>query len=110
MKDLPEPPGPALLSRPVVSVSQLIKAAELDPSRRQGQGTPGCTTSVERFENALAVLGFLNRTWVDGSYGTATIDAVKKFQANINDTPDGVPGILELKSISARSGTFTAQR
>ena len=108
-KAVNEPPGSALLDRPGVSVAQLIKAAKLDPDREQGKGTPGCTASVERFENALAVLGFLNRKWVDGSYGTATFAAVKGFQESINDTPDGVPGILELRSIAARSGTFIAE-
>lgn len=101
-------PAPAAPDRPLVSVADLVAAAKLDTDLPQGKGTPGSTASVERFENALAVLGLLNRKWVDGSYGFETIAAVKHFQASIGDRADGVPGILELKSIATRSGTFTA--
>ncbi|MGO4604303.1 peptidoglycan-binding domain-containing protein [Terrabacter sp. 2YAF2] len=94
--------------RPRVSLAETKRAAALDPSRSQGEGISGSTDSVETFENALALLGLLNRKYVDGSYGTATLAAVERFQRNIGDDADGVPGPLELKSLAIRSGAFEA--
>jgi peptidoglycan hydrolase-like protein with peptidoglycan-binding domain len=91
-----------------VSLARLKEAAKLDPGRPNGEGTPRCEASVRTFENALAVAGFLNRAYVDGSYGTKTIEAVKNFQRNIGDADvDGIPGPLQLASLAARSGAFT---
>jgi peptidoglycan hydrolase-like protein with peptidoglycan-binding domain len=92
-----------------VSLAQILKAAKLDPAREQGVGTPGCETSVKTFEHSLALLGYLNRKYVDGSYGSKTFEAVRRFQENIGDAElDGVPGPLQLASLADRSGAFLA--
>lgn len=92
-----------------VSLAQLKRAAALDPPRPDGETTPGASQSVLVFERALSMLGYLDERWVDGSYGTETLAAMKRFQIDVGHHDlDGIPGPIELQLIAERSGLFRA--
>jgi len=81
----------------------LQKAARSDPARPQGGMTPGATHSVYLVERALVKEGLLNDKYsYDCSYGTATINAYKKWQKSIGSTKkycDGIPGEKDLTKL-----------
>lgn len=94
-------------SLPTVSVSHVVEAAETDPDLRQGGTTH--KAEVLLVEKALAKLGFLSGTWVDGSYGTKTLQAYASLQRHLGyegDDADGTPGSSSLTWLGHRSGLF----
>lgn len=86
-----------------VSLSYLQLAATYDPARPQGETTPEAVDSVKIVEAALAEEGLLNDTYAyDGSYGTETIKAYKKWQESIGSAErycDGIPGEKDLTKL-----------
>ncbi|AKB13106.1 SpoIID/LytB domain protein [Methanosarcina thermophila] len=92
----------------VVSLSVLRKAAANDPARPQGEITPDADDDVKIVEEALAKEGLLSSKYAyDGSYGTATIKAYKKWQESIGSAPrycDGIPGKKDLTKLGKKYG------
>lgn len=99
----------AATSLTIVSLGLLKKAAALDPPRPTGAITKGAKESVLLFEQALSSLGYLEQSYVDGSYGTKTLTAMKAYQKYVghNDL-DGIPGPVELKMIAGATDLFAA--
>jgi hypothetical protein len=65
---------------------------------------PGDTgTEVKVLQRALASLGFSSGT-VDGQYGPATVDAVKRFQRSAHLTADGILGPATLHALQTALG------
>jgi len=92
-----------------VSLSLLQQAAKADPGRPQGGTTPEAIDSVNTVEAALVQAGFLadNSYAKDGSYGTATIKAYKKWQKSIGSAEmysDGIPGKIDLTKLGTKYG------
>ncbi|AKB53996.1 cell surface protein [Methanosarcina barkeri MS] len=92
----------------IVSLSYLQVAAETDPARSQGKTTPGATDSVKIVEAALVEEGYLDDTYAhDGAYGSATINAYKKWQESLGSPAkycDGVPGKTDLTKLGNKYG------
>lgn len=92
-----------------VSLYYLQLAATSDPARPQGGTTPGAVGSVKIVEAALVKAGFLadNSYAKDGSYGTATIKAYKKWQKSLGSAEkycDGIPGKKDLTKLGNKYG------
>ena len=91
-----------------VSLSLLQQAAKADPGRSQGGTTLGAADSVKIVEAALVKAGFLSGTYAkDGSYGTATIKAYKKWQKSIGSKEiycDGIQGKIDLTKLGEKYG------
>ncbi|RXA20962.1 hypothetical protein EQO05_04430 [Methanosarcina sp. MSH10X1] len=92
----------------VVSLSALQQAAKLDPARAQGGTTPGAADDVKIVEVALAEEGLLSSKYAyDGSYGTTTIKAYKKWQESLGSAArycDGIPGQKDLTKLGQKYG------
>lgn len=93
----------------VVSLSALQRAAANDPYGPQGATTPGAVDSVKIVEAALVKAKFLadNSYAKDGSYGTATIKAYKKWQKSLGSAEkycDGIPGKKDLTKLGNKYG------
>lgn len=104
----PKPPVTDPPALPTVSLSHAIAAARRDPGLPQGGATH--RADVKLIEQALAKLGYLDASWVDGSYGTKTLDAVRKVQRHLGYTSsadvDGVVGNHSLTWLGQKSGLF----
>ncbi len=91
-----------------VSLSLLQQAAKSDPGRPQGGTTLGAADSVKIVEAALNKEGLLSNTYAnDGSYGTATIKAYKKWQESLGSPAkycDGIPGKKDLTKLGKKYG------
>lgn len=93
----------------VVSLPALQKAAVNDPYGPQGATTPGAVESVKIVEAALVKAGYLtdNSYAKDGSYGTATTKAYKKWQKSLGSSErycDGIPGKKDLTKLGNKYG------
>lgn len=86
-------------SFPTVDLSDLVAAAEMDPARRTGGTTAGAAADVVRFERALAARGYLNPAYVDGSYGTKTIEAMHRYQRDHGMAGRGMPTTASVRSV-----------
>lgn len=94
-------------SPPTVSLARVVAAARRDPSAKQG--TALHRSDVLLVEQALAQLGWLNRAWVDGSFGTRTITAYRLLQKHLGYAgvdADGIPGDRSLTWLGARTRLF----
>lgn len=92
----------------VVDLSHVAAAAHTDPGASQGHVT--YKGDVLPVEQALAKLNFLNKAYVDGSYGTLTLDAYRRLQGSLGYTgadADGIPGFTSLTKLGHASGLFT---
>ncbi|MGW1762750.1 N-acetylmuramoyl-L-alanine amidase [Streptomyces sp. NPDC002073] len=97
---LGEKPTPP--SRPSVSLARLQSAARQDPTKA---GAPVSYPGVRIVENALEHEGLLDRTRVDGHFGTATRTAYSAWQRRRGHTgaaADGIPGIETLTALGTR--------
>lgn len=105
---LPKPPAPKppVVAKPTVTLTHLISAAKTDPKAKQGHTTyPG---DVKIVESALLKLGYLPKAYAsDGSYGTTTVAAYKKWQEHLGykgADADGIPGSASLKALGTKYG------
>lgn len=90
--------GPVAL--PTVNMEAVVKAAQIDPRRPDTSLTPGARASVLRVERALRDLGLLAATYVDGHFGTKTIEAYAAYQRSLGYTgidASGLPGPTSLR-------------
>jgi peptidoglycan hydrolase-like protein with peptidoglycan-binding domain len=92
----------AATTLPDVNMEAAVKAAQIDPRRADDTLTPGAKASVLLVEQALAAKHFLDAQWVDGYFGTKTIDAYAAFQASLGYTgldANGLPGKTSLTTL-----------
>ncbi|MER7485263.1 N-acetylmuramoyl-L-alanine amidase [Streptomyces sp. NPDC126497] len=91
-------------TRPVVDLSLLVEAALTDPA---APGTPVTYSGVIHVERALAAEGLLAEGYVDGHYGTTTVDAYAAWQRRLGYSgadADGIPGTSSLRALGDRHG------
>jgi N-acetylmuramoyl-L-alanine amidase len=89
----------------VVDLADLQEAARLDPPAAQGHTTHKKAVLV--VERALEAEGLLPSERVDGSFGTVTIGAYKRFQESLGfsgSAADGVPGAVSLTKLGREHG------
>ena len=101
----PKPtPAPAL---PTVSLKRLRAAALGDPDR---PGTPVTYKGTATVEAALVDRGLLEKPYLDGHFGTATVRAYAKWQRSKEggsyrgDHADGIPGRDSLRRLGLQAG------
>ena len=86
-----------------VSVGDAKKAARLDPPKNGRGVTPGCGTDVRLIEEALLSKKLLAKKYVDGHYGSQTIDAYRTWQRRLGfagSDADGIPGKVSLQRLA----------
>ncbi len=99
--------GPIPLAE--VSKSRVVAAARQDPGAAEGATT--YADDVYTVEQALCAEGLLDRQWVDGSFGTRTIDAYSALQSRYGysgQQADGIPGINSLTRLGQAHGFTVA--
>ncbi|MFE3144753.1 N-acetylmuramoyl-L-alanine amidase [Streptomyces scopuliridis] len=106
----PAPSKPTTPTKPVVSLAHVVAAARKDPKAAQGKTTYKAEVLI--VEKALVAEGLLASKWADGSYGTLTVAAYRKWQNRRGyftaDTADGIPGKATLTALGAKHG-FTVK-
>lgn len=105
------PAGPP--AKPKVSLAHVVYAARHDPAAAQGHTSHKAEVLI--VEKALKAEGLLAAQWVDGSFGSKTIDAYARWQRSpagggyVGSDADGIPGAGSLRRLAARHGfTVTA--
>jgi peptidoglycan hydrolase-like protein with peptidoglycan-binding domain len=96
---------------PEVNMEAVVKAAQIDPRRADTALTPGAKASVLLVEKALDAKNLLAPSYVDGHFGTKTVDAYAAFQRKLGYTgldASGLPGRTSLRKLGA--GRFTVTR
>lgn len=97
---------PPVQPNPVVDLSNVIAAARRDPKLRQGGTTHAADVRI--VEAALRAEGLLSALYAaDGSYGTTTVVAYRKWQGRCGYTgsaADGIPGKASLTKLGAKHG------
>lgn len=100
-------------TKPKVSLAHIVAAARKDPAAAQGHTT--YKAEVLTVERALKAEGLLSSAYVDGSFGSKTIDAYARWQRSpagggyVGAAADGIPGSASLKRLGAKHGfTVTA--
>jgi hypothetical protein len=95
--------GTAKVPRQVtVHVRNIQASAEHDPAAPAGSALHPHEVGV--VEKALAAEGLLDDRFLDGSWGTKTVAAWRKWQRRIGNDPSGHPGADGLKRLGARHG------
>ena len=95
---------------PVANMEAVLKAAQIDPRRPDTTITPGSKDSVLLVEQALSAKGLLAGEYVDGHFGTKTIDAYAAYQRSLGYTgldASGLPGQTSLKTLGAQRFTVS---
>ncbi|OLT46368.1 peptidoglycan-binding protein [Saccharomonospora sp. CUA-673] len=95
-----------------VNMEKVVKAAMWDPYKPNSSITPGAGDSVKRVEKALADKGMLAGKYVDGHFGTSTVEAYAKYQRSLGHSgldASGLPGKGSLTKLGA-SGGFDVTR
>ncbi|GHJ01623.1 hypothetical protein TPA0906_34880 [Streptomyces olivaceus] len=104
----PTTPAPAP-ARPVVDLSELVKAARSNPAAK---GQPVTYSGVRTVEAALVDEGLLAKQYSDGHYGTTTVTAYSRWQLKLwpgastkpGGAADGIPGKESLVKLGQRHG------
>ncbi|WP_327379438.1 peptidoglycan recognition protein family protein [Streptomyces sp. NBC_01212] len=100
------PSKPATSAKPTVDLSNLIAAARRDPGLKQGGTTHAADVKV--VEAALKAEGLLAAAYAsDGSFGSSTVAAYRKWQQKCGYTgsaADGIPGKASLEKLGAKRG------
>ena len=111
LKGAPRPAGTATEetpAKPKVSLTHVLAAARRDPAAAQGHTT--YKAEVLLVERALRSAGLLAAAYVDGSFGTKTIDAYARWQRSpagggyVGSDADGIPGKSSLTRLGDRYG------
>jgi hypothetical protein len=92
-------------AQPRVSLANVLDAAHRDPSAAQGSAAHRTDTLI--VEQALGAEGLLPSAWIDGSYGTKTIDAYAAYQRRLGysgSDADGIPGQRSLATLGEHHG------
>jgi peptidoglycan hydrolase-like protein with peptidoglycan-binding domain len=104
--------GPSVSALPAANMEAVVKAAQIDPRRADTALTPGARDSVLLVEQALNARGLLASTYVDGHFGTKTIDAYAAYQRSLGFTgldASGLPGRTSLTTLGQNRFTVTNQ-
>jgi peptidoglycan hydrolase-like protein with peptidoglycan-binding domain len=99
-----------LVALPVANMEAVLKAAQIDPRRADTALTPGSKDSVLLVEQALADKGLLTSQYVDGHFGTSTINAYAAYQRSLGYTgidASGLPGPTSLQSLGTQRYTVS---
>lgn len=102
----PKPPVTAT-PKPKVSLAHVVAAARRDPGAAQGSALH--RAEVLLVERALVSLGYLDKRWADGSFGTMTRDAYARLQRHLGysgGAADGIPGAHSLTWLALKTQTF----
>jgi len=102
------PVAASAIALPAVDMEAVLKAAQIDPRRADSAITPGSKDSVLLVEQALTAKGLLAGTYVDGHFGTRTIDAYAAYQRSLGYTgidASGLPGQTSLRSLGEQRYT-----
>lgn len=103
-------PGAVAQALPAVNMEAVIKAAQIDPRRADSAITPGSGDSVRLVEQALRARGLLAADYVDGHFGTKTIEAYAAYQRSLGYTgldASGLPGQGSLRQLGEARYTVT---
>jgi hypothetical protein len=95
---------PVVPKRPVVDLSDLVKAARTNPA---ASGQPVTYSGVKTVEAALVDEGLLAKRYSDGHFGTTTIAAYSAWQRRLGyrgADADGIPGKTSLVKLGQRHG------
>lgn len=95
---------------PAANMEAVIKAAQIDPRRPDQALTPGAKDSVLLVEQALTDKKLLDAKYVDGHFGTSTIDAYAAFQRELGYEgldASGLPGRTSLAKLGEQRFTVT---
>jgi len=98
-------PTPAPAAKPSVSLAHVVAAAKKDPAAPQGHTT--YRTEVLVVERALKAEGLLAAAYVDGSFGSLTVNAYARWQKRLGYSgsgADGIPGRTSLAKLGAKHG------
>jgi hypothetical protein len=90
----------AAAALPTCDMEAVVKAAQIDPRRADTTITAGSKASVLLVENALVAKGLLASTYVDGHFGTKTVEAYAAYQRSLGYTgidASGLPGPTSIK-------------
>ncbi|MFI9009080.1 peptidoglycan-binding protein [Actinosynnema sp. NPDC053489] len=101
---------PVAVALPAVDMEAVLKAAQIDPRRADSAITPGSGESVRLVERALADRGLLAATYVDGHFGTRTVDAYAAYQRSLGYTgldASGLPGPTSLRLLGETTYAVT---
>ena len=93
---------------PAANMESVLKAAQIDPRRADDTQTPGAHDSVLLVEQALQAKGLLASNFVDGYFGTSTIEAYSQYQKSLGYTgldASGLPGKTSLEKLG--EGRYT---
>ncbi|MGN6610418.1 MAG: peptidoglycan-binding domain-containing protein [Angustibacter sp.] len=93
---------------PAVNMEAAVKAAQIDPRRADDTLTQGAKASVLAVEQALQARHLLDAGWVDGYFGSKTVEAYAKYQQSLGFSgldANGLPGKTSLTALG--SGRFT---
>lgn len=102
----PSTAGPAATAGSV-NMEMVVKAAMWDPYKPNRSIVPGAGTSVTKVEKALAAKGLLAGKYVDGHFGTSTVDAYAKYQRRLGYSglaASGLPGKGSLTRLGGDAG------
>ncbi|MGN7136761.1 N-acetylmuramoyl-L-alanine amidase [Streptomyces pseudogriseolus] len=102
-------PRPTVPKRPVVDLSELVKAARTNPSMK---GTPVTYAGTRVVEAALVDEGVLAKARLDGHFGSDTVRAYSRWQQRLypgastkpGGAADGIPGKTSLVKLGQRHG------
>jgi peptidoglycan hydrolase-like protein with peptidoglycan-binding domain len=92
----------AAAALPSVNMAAVIKAAQIDPRRPDTALTPGAKDSVLLVEKALDAKNLLAPSYVDGHFGTKTVEAYAAYQRSLGYTgldATGLPGRTSLRAL-----------
>lgn len=95
---------------PTVNMEAVVKAAQIDPRRPDTAPTPGAQASVLLVERALDAKNFLAPSYVDGHFGTKTVEAYAAYQRSLGYTgldASGLPGRTSLQALGTDRYTVT---
>lgn len=104
-------PDEATAAAPTVRMEAVIKAAMWDPYKPNQNITPGSGESVLLVEQALASKGLLAGRYVDGHFGTVTVDAYQDWQQSLGYSgldASGLPGTSSLTRLGQGRYELTA--
>lgn len=96
---------------PTVNMESVVKAAMWDPYKDDQSVTPSSRDSVTIVEQALADKKLLDKKYVDGHFGTTTVDAYQKYQRSLGYSglaASGLPGKDSLAELGKGRYTLTA--
>jgi hypothetical protein len=94
-----------------VDLSHVVYAAHVDPPAAQGHTS--YKQDVMPVEKALQKKKLLADDYVDGSYGTVTINAYSRWQKSLGYTgkdADGIPGLTTLTRLGKDTGLFSVTK